>query len=183
MIHFRGTANPRCRVRHHCIDCGAEYLTGFHPFCAACGGMVDVEYDLAAVQLVPSDNPYIRFADLLPVRELRHRFPETRYTPVVHARALGRKLGLESLYLKNETVLPTRTTKDRMAAVALAYLHERGVRSFCASSTGNSSTSLSYAIRAHPDMHLFLFTAERFVPRVQHADQAQVTHIALHAAS
>src|SRR5581483_939408 len=81
MIHFRGTANPRCRVRHHCIDCGAEYLTGFHPFCAACGGMVDVEYDLAAVQLVPSDNPYIRFADLLPVRELRHRFPETRYTP------------------------------------------------------------------------------------------------------
>lgn len=145
--------------------------------------MVDVEYDLAAVQLVQSDNPYIRFADLLPVRELQHRFPQVRYTPVVHAQALGRKLGLNSLYLKNETVLPTRTTKDRMAAVALAYLHERGVRSFSASSTGNSSTSLAYAMRAHPDMHLFLFTAERFVPRVQHADNDQVTHIGLHGAT
>jgi threonine synthase len=145
--------------------------------------MVDVDYDLSTVHLAQSTNPYVRFADLLPIRELRDRLPEVQYTPVVHARTLGRKLGLRSLYLKNETVLPTRTTKDRMAAVALAYLHERGVRSFSASSTGNSSTSLAHAIRAHPDMHLFLFTAERFVPRVQHADHDQVTHIALHQAT
>ena len=170
-------------MRHHCIDCGTEYPTGFHPLCAACGGMVDIDYDLSKVRLAQSTNPYIRFADLLPVRELRDRLPDLQYTPVVHARALGHKLGLRSLYLKNETVLPTRTTKDRMAAVALAYLHERGVRSFSASSTGNSSTSLANAIRVHPDMHLFLFTADRFVPRVQHADHDQVTHIALHDAT
>lgn len=144
---------------------------------------MDIEYDLSTVHLVKSTNPYVRFADLLPVRELRHRLPEVQYTPLVHARTLGRKLGLRSLYLKNESVLPTRTTKDRMAEVALAYLHERGVRSFSASSTGNSSTSLARAIRAHPDMHLFLFTAERFVPRVQHADHDQVTHIGLHGAT
>jgi len=145
--------------------------------------MVDIDYDLSAVRLAPATNPYVRFADLLPIRELRHRLPDVQYTPVVHARTLGRKLGLRSLYLKNESVLPTRTTKDRMAAVALAYLHERGVRSFSASSTGNSSTSLACTIRAHPDMHLFLFTAERFVPRVQHADHDQVTHVGLRDAT
>jgi threonine synthase len=67
--------------------------------------------------------------------------------------------------------------------VTLAYLRERGVRDFCASSTGNSSTALAYAIRAYPDMRLFLFTAEQFVPRVQHADHDQVTHIGMRDAT
>jgi threonine synthase len=102
---------------------------------------------------------------------------------MVHATRLGRDLGMPSLYLKNETALPTKTTKDRMAAVSLAYLRERGVRAFCASSTGNSGTSFAYGIQAHPDMYLFLFTAERFVPRVQYADHPQVTHFGMRDAS
>jgi len=101
----------------------------------------------------------------------------------VHATRLGRELGLTSLYLKDDTVLPTRSTKDRMASVCLAYLHERGVRAFCASSTGNSGTSFAYGIQAHPDMHLYLFTAEKFVPRVQHAEHDQVTHFGMRGAS
>jgi threonine synthase len=170
-------------VRQFCLDCGADYAEGFHCFCRACGGMIDVEYDLAGTRLADSDDPYVRFAGLLPLREARQRLPRAAYTPLVHARRLGRELGLSALYLKNETVLPTRTTKDRMAAVSLAYLHERGVRAFCASSTGNSSTAFAHAIRAHPDMHVFLFSAESFVPRLQHASHAQVTHIALRDAS
>jgi threonine synthase len=145
--------------------------------------MVDVDYPLDEVRIADSSNPYVRYADLLPVKKLRDRLPQCTYTPMVHATRLGRRLGMRSLYLKNETALPTRTTKDRMAAVTLAYLHERGVRRFCASSTGNSSTSLAYGIRAHPDMHLFLFTAESFIPRVQHAEHAQVTHIGLRDAT
>jgi threonine synthase len=145
--------------------------------------MVDIEYDLKNVTLRDSKNPFVRFIDLLPVQKLQDRLPEATYMPLVHATRLGRELGMTSLYLKNETALPTRTTKDRMAAIALAYLRERGVRSFTASSTGNSSTSFAYGMRAHPDMHLFLFTAERFVPRVQHADHHQVTHIGMRDAT
>src|SRR5208283_2942635 len=99
-------------------------------------------------------------AGLLPLTGLHDRLPAATYTPMIHATALGRELGMNSLYLKNETALPTRTTKDRMAAVSLPYLHERGVRAFCASSTGNSATSFAYGIRAYPDMHLFHFTGE-----------------------
>jgi len=144
--------------------------------------MVDVEYALGEVKLADSTNPYIRFAGLLPLTS-PGRLPEATYTPVVHARRLGRQLGMESLFLKDETTLPTKSTKDRMAAVSLAYLHERGVRAFCASSTGNSGTSFAYAIRSYPDMHLFLFTAEAFVPRVQYADHSRVSHFGMRDAS
>src|SRR5262249_43668295 len=71
----------------------------------------------------------------------------------------------------------------RMALVSLPYLWEQGVRAFCASSTGNSSTAYARAIKAHPDMRLYLFTAESFIPRVQHADHEQVVHFGLRDAT
>lgn len=168
-------------MRVHCVGCGAEYPDGFHTFCRACGQMIDIEYDLAAARLVDSENPYVRFADLLPLTKPKPTSPP--YTPLIHAVRLGRRLGLTSLYLKDETRLPTRTTKDRMAAVSLAYMLERGVTSFVASSTGNSSTGFAYAIREYPEMRLYLFTAELFVPRVQYADSAQVRHFGMRDAS
>lgn len=145
--------------------------------------MVDVVYSLDSVQLRESPDPYIRFRDLLPISTMQHRLPPAEYTPLVHATHLGERLGLTSLYLKNETVLPTSTTKDRMAAVSLAYLYQCGVRTFCTSSTGNSSTSFVFRIRAFPDMHIILFTAEDFVARVQHAEHRQVTHYGMRNAS
>jgi threonine synthase len=145
--------------------------------------MVDVEYELNELRLAVSSNPYVRFAGLLPLAGSQDRLPRATYTPMVHATRIGRELGMKSLYLKDETSLPTSSTKDRMAAVALAYLWERGVRAFCASSTGNSSTAFAYRITAFPDMHLSLFSAEKFVPRVQHADHSQVTHFGMRDAS
>lgn len=168
---------------HTCVRCGTLFDTGFTPFCP-CGGMVDVDYDLDRVRLRDDADPYVRFRELLPLAaDAPLRAPDTEPTPLVHAHALGRRLGLSRLFLKDETTLPSRSTKDRMAAVALAYLHERGVRSFCTSSTGNSSSAYARAIVAYPDMHLTLFTAEEFVPRVQHADHDQVTHFGLRDAT
>jgi threonine synthase len=170
-------------MRFHCVACGERAGEAYQAFCK-CGGMIDVEYSPARVRLEDSDNPYVRFRDLLPLTSTRERLPnDARYSPTIHAKALGTHLGLPSLYLKDETVLPTRSTKDRMAAVALGYLWERGVRSFCTSSTGNSSTSYARSIRAFPDMTLNLFTAEDFVERVQYADHSQVRHFGMRDAS
>lgn len=170
-------------MRFICTRCAKTLGEAYKPFCE-CGGMTEVEYDPGSVHLADSANPYVRFADLLPVASTRDRFPDdARYSPTVHARALGARLGMPALYLKDETVLPTRSTKDRMAAVSLGFLWERGVRAFCTSSTGNSSTSYAYAIRAFPDMTLYLFTAESFVTRVQHADHPQVVHFGMRDAS
>jgi threonine synthase len=170
-------------MRFHCVACGETAGDAYQAFCK-CGSMIDVEYDPARVRLEDSGNPYVRFRDLLPLTSTRDRLPgDAHFSPASHAQALGARLGLPRLYLKDETVLPTRSTKDRMAAVALGFLWERGVRSFCTSSTGNSSTSYARAIRAFPDMTLNLFTAEDFVERVQHADHRQVRHFGMRDAS
>ena len=166
-----------------CTACARSIGDAYRPFCE-CGGMVEVEYDLASARLAPSSNPYVRFADLLPIASTHDRLPQdATYSPTIHARALGAWLGMPSLYLKDETVLPTRTTKDRMAEVSLGFLWERGVRGFCTSSTGNSSTAYADAIRAYPGMTLYLFTAEDFVTRVQHADHPQVRHFGMRDAT
>ncbi len=170
-------------MKQFCTTCGKPPHLDYQPFCD-CGGMMDVEYDLAKVELHDSANPYVRFADLLPIRHSHDKLPvDARYTPAVHATSLGKSLGMPNLYLKNDTVLPTRSTKDRMAAVSLAFLWESGVRAFCTSSTGNSSTSYAYAIKAYPDMRVILFTAENFLSRLNYADHAQVTNFAMRSAS
>jgi threonine synthase len=87
------------------------------------------------------------------------------------------------LFLKNETVLPTGTTKDRMAAVSLPFLWECGVRAFCTSSTGNSSTAYAHRIGRFPEMRMVLFTAEAFRERVNCGESGQVAPFILRGAS
>lgn len=168
-----------------CSGCQRRYDNQFQPFCESCGSITEVEYDLSKVRLVESDNPYVRFRDLLPVRDRELLPKDATFTPTVHARGIGKLIGLSNLYLKNETVLPTGTTKDRMAAISLAYLYECGVRRFCTSSTGNSSTAYGYAMRtaAFEDFDMFLFTASDFRDRVQHANRDNIRHYVLEDAT
>lgn len=146
--------------------------------------MIDVHYDLEQARLRDSLNPLERFLDLLPVERPESLLPQDmRFTPCLHARRLGAALGMPSIYLKNETVLPTGTTKDRMAVVSLAFLSEGGVRAFCTASTGNSSTAYAHAISRFPEMRLYLFTAESFRNRVHYGTGEQVTPFVLRGAS
>jgi len=177
-----GLARPK-QYREFCVRCGAKPPEGFQTFCS-CGGMIDVAYDLEVARLVDSPNSLERYFDLLPLTTTDHLLPfEIEATPCVHAVRLGEELGLERLSLKDESVLPTGTTKDRMAAVALPYLIEKGVRKFCMSSTGNSSTSFAHMIGLAPECLLYIFTAESFLPRVQCPVSDQIIHIALRDAS
>ena len=152
--------------RTFCKRCLSALGPGFTPFCPDCGGIANVEYELESVRLRESPNPYVRFRDLLPVVDDGLLPDDAAFTPTVHATRLGDELGMPSLYLKDETGLPTATTKDRMAAVALAYLYEHGVRGFATSSTGNSSTAYAHAISRVPDVVMYLFTASQFRDRV-----------------
>jgi threonine synthase len=166
-----------------CAGCGNGLGNGFVAFCPDCGVMADIEYDLAKVELADSPNPYVRFFDLLPVRDPGRLLAEAEFTPTVHATRLGTRLGLPWLYLKDETGLPTATTKDRMAAVALPYLQERGITGFCTSSTGNSSTAYAHAISRIPDLVMYLFTPAAFRDRVQFAPTEQVINFVLEDAT
>lgn len=177
------TVERRAAFHTVCTGCGRDLDEGFHPFCPECGAISDVEYDLAAVSLRESRNPYVRFLDLLPVTDASRLPADARFTPCVHATRLGEMLGLSRLYLKDETGHPSGTTKDRMAAVALPYLYERGVRGFTTSSTGNSSSAYALAIGRIPELVMYVFTASDFRPRLTLGDSHQVVDVVLQDAS
>ena len=61
----------RAAFQTECTGCGRAFAAGFIPFCPDCGAMTDVSYELDAVELRESANPYLRFVDLLPVRDPR----------------------------------------------------------------------------------------------------------------
>jgi threonine synthase len=166
-----------------CTRCDVALDEVFSPFCPSCNVMTDVRYDLSRVELRDAASPYIRFGDLLPVIDASLLPSDAEPTRTVHAVRLGERAGLPWLYLKDETTLPTGTTKDRMAAVALPYLSEHGVETFCTSSTGNSSTAYAHALWRTPGLRMSLFTAERFVDRVGVPPDAPVTHFGLRGAT
>lgn len=156
---------------HRCQGCGRSFPHGYTPRCPACGGLVDVLYDLGSTRLYDSDVSLERFFDLLPIRDPAHLLPlGNGRTPCVRAGALGESIGLDHLYLKVESKNPTGTTKDRMAAVVLSMFHELALSEFVSSSTGNSSSALSYAIARHPRFRMHLFVGEAFRGRVRFSE-------------
>jgi threonine synthase len=155
------------KFRPVCQTCGRSFpARRFQPLCS-CGGMVDMHYDLATARIREDRNPLLRFLDLLPIRRAGSvRWLGDGNTPLVHARALGRRLGLDKLYLKDETWNPTRTTKDRMASVVLSYFEDVGVREFACSSTGNSSTSFAFGVERFEGFRLHVFVGRDFLHRM-----------------
>jgi threonine synthase len=70
-------------------------------------------------------------------------------TPLVHARALGRAIGIPELHLKVEGMNPTGSFKDRGMVVAVARAMEDGAEAVLCASTGNTAASATaYAAAA-----------------------------------
>ena len=63
------------------------------------------------------------------------------FTPLVHARTLGRSIGCPQLYLKVEGQNPTGSFKDRGMVLAVAKAMEAGARGLICASTGNTAAS------------------------------------------
>ncbi|MEA2026690.1 MAG: threonine synthase [Chloroflexota bacterium] len=91
-----------------------------------------------------------RFADFLPITSDTPPLGLGEgFTPLVHARNLGRALGVPQLHLKIEGQNPTGSFKDRGMVVAVAKAIEDGARAVICASTGNTSSSAAaYAASA-----------------------------------
>jgi threonine synthase len=150
-----------------CQTCGRVFSADAFNNVCPCGGMIDLQYRLDRLQLEDDPNPLVRFFDLLPIhsRDSLCWLGEGN-TPTVHATALGRVLGLDRLYLKDETKNPTCSTKDRMASVVLSHFQEVGVSEFACSSTGNSSTSFAHGVARSPRFRLHVFVGRDFLTRM-----------------
>jgi threonine synthase len=91
-----------------------------------------------------------RWHELMPVQDETHIITLGEGdTPILHLARLGNKLGLESLYLKDESLNPTGTFKARGLSAAVSRARELGVRSFTIPTAGNAGGALAaYAARA-----------------------------------
>jgi threonine synthase len=138
-----------------CRECGR--LRDFEPayVCEHCFGPLEVAYDLGSIreaisrESVAAGPPTIwRYRDLLPAPGGDLIDLGTGFTPLVHAKNLGRELGLERLYVKNDTLNPTGSFKDRNVAVATNVALAYGFDTLSCSSTGN----LAGSVAAHAAM-------------------------------
>lgn len=135
-----------------CRECGREYAVEPINVCDFCFGPLEVVYDYEAIAKVLSreriqSGPLTlwRYQDLLPADYNEAVDIQAGFTPLLRARNLGRYLGLKELFIKNDSVNPSYSFKDRVVTVASAKALEFGFDTIACASTGN----LACAVAAH----------------------------------
>lgn len=77
-------------------------------------------------------------------------------TPLIKADKLGERLGLNNLYIKNDSVNPTFSFKDRPAGVAVSKAKEFGLSAVGCASTGNlASATAAHAAKGGFPCYIF----------------------------
>src|SRR6202140_1385384 len=91
-----------------------------------------------------------RYRDLLPIEDSTPIVSLGEgFTPLVKADRLGAELGLRNLYLKNDSMNPAISFKDRVVSVAISWARAHGFETIACASTGNLANSVAaYAVRA-----------------------------------
>ena len=135
-----------------CVKCGREYAAVPDLTTCACGGILDIVYDYAAIRRDFSprvlegcrDHSMWRYRPFLPV-EATSPAPPLRvgWSPLYRADNLAQALGLKTLYIKDDGLNPTASLKDRASALAVVKAREAGADTVACSSTGNAASSLA----------------------------------------
>jgi threonine synthase len=144
-----GFAGLRCRA------CGTPSPSGPNFVCTRCFGPLEATYDLAALagrlspQLLDARPSNLwRYAELLPVDAIPTSGLRVGLSPLTPAPRLAARIGLERLWVKDDSRNPTLSFKDRVVAVAAARAVEFGFTTLACASTGNLSASVAAAASA-----------------------------------
>ena len=140
-----------------CPQCGWEAVTDDTFACGACDSVLDVRMDLS--HLTRSDVRVIRnsrdatlwrWFDFFPVKNRGSVVSLGEgYTPLTRCRRLGEHLAMDRLYVKNDTLLPSGSLKDRSNTVGISRAVELGFDTVAVPSTGNAAASVAaYAAAA-----------------------------------
>src|SRR5215468_1005489 len=156
-----------------CIDCRAEFALGYRLECAACGGLLELQYDWAPlarggpVELRGAG--LWRYAPALPIADPAHRVTLGEgQSPLLDCPDLARRLGVRQLYAKFEGALPTGTVKDRSSTTAVAAALQFGFRATSVVSSGNAGSSIAaYSARAGLTSLIFAYE-QSSAPKLLH---------------
>jgi threonine synthase len=147
-----------------CRECGRAYPAEALHACEWCFGPLEVVYDYAAIRSAVSRDAIRsgplsiwRYADLLPAGAEGAVSLGAGYTPLVRADRLAAELGLGELWIKNDTLNPTGSFKDRVVSVALTKAQELGFKVAACASTGNLANSVAaHAAQAGMESVVFI---------------------------
>ena len=150
-----------------CRGCGNEVPVAVAHVCERCFGPLEATFDYDAMAGVVTSASIARgpatlwrYRDLLPLPDGAPVDPVHLgggLTPLVRAPRLGEALGLDDLWLKNDTVNPTWSFKDRVVTVALTAARAFGFSTVACASTGNLANSVAaHAAAAGLDAYVFI---------------------------
>jgi threonine synthase len=120
-----------------CRECGRLYPKKAVHVC---------EYEAVLTRKVIESRPNSmwRYRELLPIDGDPTVGLQVGFTPLVKANRLAKALGVDELYIKNDTVnYPTLSFKDRVVSVALSRAVELGMKTVACASTGNLANSVA----------------------------------------
>ena len=133
-----------------CRECKHEVALGPNYACPECFGPLEVGYHPGTVtreQIEAGPSNMWRYKALLPVPDDIEDSPNTEpgFTRLLRAGNLGRELGIDTLWVKDDSTNPTNSFKDRVVACALSAARELGATVFACPSTGNLANAVAAA--------------------------------------
>src|SRR3990172_7665210 len=140
---------------YRCSLCGAEYLPDQVTYtCPKDGGNLDVQLDYDAIKkkyqpediTSRRDFSLWRYEPLLPVGVPDGAATPLHlagWTPIFRLPRLAEEIGLNNLWLKDESRNPTASFKDRASAIVVARAQEIGAEIVVTASTGNAGAALA----------------------------------------
>jgi threonine synthase len=147
---------------YRCIACDVTQSGDYAGFvCPSCGANLDVRYDYDAARGgFGEGNDIFRYCALLPIRHAGTSLPlKIGGTPLYKTERLGETIGLRNLYLKDDTVNPSASIKDRASAVALQRALQTGADTVAVASTGNAGSSTA-CVAAAMGLRALVFVPE-----------------------
>lgn len=148
-----------------CKECKKTFPAEALHVCEFCFGPLEavinyeeIKASISRQKIMDGPKSLWRYWDLLPVEKSPTVGLHSGLTPLVRADNLARALGLEALYLKNDTVNhPTLSFKDRVVSVALTRARELGFTTVACASTGNLANAVSaQAAQAGLECYVFI---------------------------
>jgi threonine synthase len=147
-----------------CPRCRTAYPRGQVLTLCRCGSPLLVEYDLAEARsrwsrdsLKERPPTMWRYREVLPVQEAGDELTLGEgFTPLLPVPRLGGHLGLEHLYIKDESCNPTGSFKARGLSAAVSMARQLGLHKLAIPSAGNAAGAMA-AYAAHAGMESFIF--------------------------
>lgn len=136
----------------YCPKCERKYSAEEKQQLCECGSPLLVDYDMDSLkkrfrpEQVQERNPDLwRYHELLPVKDAENVVTLGEgMTPMLSMGTLGRDMGIPSLYMKDEGMIPSGSFKARGAAVGVSKAKELGVKGLAMPTNGNAGAAWSF---------------------------------------